>query len=218
MTDQIQDVFELPAYGCNEAAKYIGLPSYTLRQWISDAGLIRTPAPNVLSWNNLTEAHVLKAMRKVHGLSMQGIRKALKELENLRASPHPLLAENFETDGVNLCIREEDRIINLSRHRQQEIKDFVAIYLNRIGRDRGVATRLFPFIVSDAQDEPQSISISPKISFDKPVLAGTGVSTSVIVGRFKSRDSIADLAREYEVSEAILEDAVRWELGRAEAA
>jgi uncharacterized protein (DUF433 family) len=196
----------------------VGLPSHTLRGWISDAGLIRTPAPNVLSWNNLAEAHVLKAMRKVHGLSMQGIRKALRELENLRASAHPLLDESFETDGVNLCIREEDRIINLSKHRQQEIKDFVAIYLHRIRRDGGIATHLFPFIVADTADEPQTISISPKVSFGKPVLAGTGISTSVIVGRFKARDSLAELAREYEVSEAVLEDAVRWELGRAEAA
>jgi len=157
-------------------------------------------------------------MRKLHNLSMQGIRKALKELENLRATQHPLLDESFETDGVNLCIREEDRIINLSKHRQQEIKDFVTIYLHRIRRDGGVATHLFPFIVADTPDEPQSISISPRVSFGKPVLAGTGVSTSVIVGRFKARDSISDLAREYEVSEAVLEDAVRWELGRAEAA
>jgi uncharacterized protein (DUF433 family) len=213
-----QNVFELPAYGCNEAARYVGLPSHTLRHWISDAGLIRTPAPNVLSWNNLAEAHVLKAMRKVHHLPMQGIRKALRELGNLRATQHPLLDESFETDGVNLCIREEDRIVNLSKHRQQEIKDFVAIYLHRIRRERGVATQLFPFIVADTADEPQSISISPKVSFGKPVLAGTGVSTSVIVGRFKARDSLSDLAREYEVSEAVLEDAVRWEFGRAEAA
>ena len=216
MSDQVQDVFELPAYGCNEAARYIGLPSHTLRQWVSEAGLIRTPSANVLSWNNLAEAHVLKAMRKVHRLSMQGIRKALQELERLKASSHPLLDEGFETDGVNLCIREEGRIINLSRHQQQEIKDFVAIYLHRIRRDRGVATHLFPFIVTDTADEPQSISISPKVSFGKPVLAGTGISTSVIVGRFKARDSIADLAREYEVSAAVLEDAVRWELGRTE--
>jgi uncharacterized protein (DUF433 family) len=218
MNTQAEDVFELPAYGCNEAARYIGLPYHTLRLWVSDTGLIRTPAPNILSWNNLAEAHVLKAMRKVHGLSMQGIRKALRELENVRATRHPLLDESFETDGVNLCIREEDRVINLSRHRQQEIKDFVTIYLHRIKRNRGVATYLFPFVVADTADEPKSISISPKVSFGKPVLAGTGVSTSVIVGRFKARDSISDLAREYEVSESVLEDAVRWELGRAEAA
>lgn len=112
MNTQSQDVFELPAYGCNEAARYIGLPYHTLRLWVSDTGLIRTPAPNILSWNNLAEAHVLNAMRKVHGLSMQGIRKALRELKNLRASQHPLLDESFETDGVNLCIREGDRVIN----------------------------------------------------------------------------------------------------------
>ena len=63
-----------------------------------------------------------------------------------------------------------------------------------------------------------SISISPVISFGKPVLAGTGISTSVIVGRFNARDSVEDLAREYGVSSLVLEDAIRWEMNKGKAA
>ena len=60
--------------------------------------------------------------------------------------------------------------------------------------------------------------ISPVVSFGKPVLAGTGISTSVIVGRFNARDSIQDLAKEYSVSPAMLEDAIRWEMNQGKAA
>jgi len=214
-----QNVFDAPAYSCMQAAHYTGLPYQTLRSWIGADGLIRTPEPSTLSFNNLTEAHVLKAMRKDHKLSLQAIRKALKELEHHRHNAHPLLDESFETDGVSLCIRINDEIINLSQKSQREIKAFVSLYLQRVKRDAsGRVTRLYPFVVTESAEEPRHISISPTVSFGKPVLAGTGISTSVIVGRFNARDSVADLAREYDVAPAVLEEAIRWEMNRGKAA
>ena len=150
---------------------------------------------------------------------MQRIRQALKELARSRHTAHPLLDETFETDGVDLCIREEEEVINLSKSSQREFRDFVRLYLHRIGRDEsGRVTRLYPFIVADLESEPKTISISPTVSFGKPVLAGTGVSTSIIVGRFNARDSVRDLADEYQVDAAMLEDAIRWELSKGKAA
>ncbi len=214
-----QNVFDTPAYSCLQAAHYVGVPNHTLRRWVGEDGLISTPAPNALSFNNLAEAHIVKAMRKVHGLSLQGIRKALFELAQLRQSPHPLLDETFETDGVNLCIRDEDGVVNLSQKCQTEFREFVSLYLHRIQRDdAGRVARLYPFVVADLPNEPRHISISPTVSFGRPVLAGTGISTAVIVGRFNARDSVADLAREYDVDPAVLEDAIRWEMNKGKAA
>jgi uncharacterized protein (DUF433 family) len=219
MSSSLQDVFDAPAYGCSQAAHYVGLPSGTLRDWISENGLIQTPQPNILSFNNLAEAHIVKAMRRVHGLSLQGIRKALHELSQLRKNSHPLLEETFETDGINLFIHDQNEVVNLSQRGQREFRQFLSLYLRRIERDdAGKVTRLYPFVVADRENEPRNISISPTVAFGKPVLAGTGISTSVIVGRFNARDSIADLAHEYDVEPAVLEDAIRWEMSKGEAA
>jgi uncharacterized protein (DUF433 family) len=219
MRDLHQSVFDAPAYSGAQASHYVGVPYQTLRGWIGGDGLITTPQPNVLSFNNLAEAHILKAMRKVHQLSLQKIRKALEELAHIRKTSHPLLDESFETDGVSLCIRDEDQVINLTQNRQREFREFVSLYLQRIQRDsNGVATHLYPFVARDDASEPQHISISPKVSFGRPVLVGTGVSTSVIAGRFAARDSVYDLAKEYDVDSRILEDAIRWEMLRGKAA
>ena len=213
-----RDLFDTPAYSCLQASHYVGVPYHTLKRWVGEAGLIATPSADSMSFNNLAEAHILKAMRK-HGLSLQGIRKALGELSIIQQSAHPLLDQAFETDGVDLCIRYDDAVINLSRKGQIEIKQFVALYLHRIDRDAaGKIARLYPFVVKDRNDEPRSIAISPTVSFGKPVVAGTGISTSVIVGRFNARDSIEDLAKEYGVAPAVLEDAIRWEMNRGKAA
>jgi len=76
----------------------------------------------------------------------------------------------------------------------------------------------YPFIVAEKASEPKSVSINPTVSFGKPVLAGTGISPSVIAGRFGARDSVEDLAREYGVTSVVLEDAIRWEMNKGNAA
>jgi uncharacterized protein (DUF433 family) len=190
-----------------------------LRGWTSPNGLITLPSSGVLSFNNLAEAHILKAMRRTHGLSLQRIRKALAELGKARKTAHPLLDESFETDGVDLCVREGSDVVNLSRKSQKEFREFVALYLQRIQRNEaGRVSRLYPFIIAEREDEPKTISISPTVSFGKPVLSGTGISTSVVAGRFSARDSLQELAEEYQVDIRILEDAIRWENSRGKAA
>jgi len=220
MSSSQPSIFDRPAYGYPEAAAYVRLPYGTIKNWTSGAGLIVPCGPNNLSFNNLLELHILKSMRKVHNLSLQGVRKALKELGKHYQSDHPLLHQSFETDGIDLFIRNADEsIINLSRSGQHAIRDIVQLYLHRIGRDaQGVATHLYPFVVTNTAKEPQHISISPKVSFGKSVLTGTGISTSVVAGRFAARDSISDLAREYGVSGKVIEDAIRWENPRLQAA
>ena len=219
MSSAENSVFDTPAYSSLQAAHYVGVPYPTLRSWIGDQGLIRTAQQNELSFNNLAEAHIVKSMRRRHGLSLQAIRRALSELERIRGTDHPLLDETFETDGVSLCIRDEGEVVNLTRKQQTEIREFVSLYLHRVERnENGKVARLYPFVVSDRETEPRSISISPTVSFGKPVLTGTGISTSVIVGRFNARDSIEYLAREYSVAPFVLEDAIRWELSKGKSA
>ena len=208
----MQSIYDQPAYSCLQAAQYVGVPYATLRIWSGTDGLIVPSGNSGFSFNNLAEAHVLKAMRKIHNLPLQRIRKALKELAKRRHTDHPLLDEYFETDGVDLCIREDGDVVNLSRHSQKEFREFVSLYLQRVDRNaNGRVISLHPFIAEDLGYEPKTISISPAVSFGKPVLTGTGISTSVIVGRFHARDSMLDLAAEYQVSISVLEDAIRWE-------
>ncbi len=218
MSSQSSSIVDIPAYSAPQVAHYAGVPYPTLRSWV-ELDLIRAPRPNYLSFNNLAEAHVLKSMRSVHKLSLQAIRRALQELALRRSSAHPLLDEMFETDGVNLCIREDDRVYNLSQRSQQEFREFVSLYLHRIERDaEGKAMRLYPFITRHQAGDPKHVSISPAVSFGRPVIAGTGISTAVIAGRFAARDSLAELAREYGQDEFVLEDAIRWEMLKGKAA
>ena len=61
-------------------------------------------------------------------------------------------------------------------------------------------------------EEPRTIVIDPYVSFGRPVLAGTGIATSVIAQRYKAGESIAELAEDYGRSSPEIEEAIRCEL------
>jgi len=214
-----QPIYDRPAYGLPEAAQYLRLSYTTLRNWTSESGIVRVPKADFVSFNNLLELHVLKAMRKTHSFSLQSIRKALAEVSRHIHSERPLLDAAFATDGIDLFLESDEDLVNLSKRGQLAIREIISLYLQRIERDAtGIPVRLFPFIVSAREEEPRTISISPKVSFGKSVLTGTGISTAVIAGRFAARDSISDLAKEYGVDPNVIEDAIRWEAPLAKAA
>jgi len=143
---------------------------------------------------------------------MQRIRVALEEYNETEKSEHPLLDDRLETDGIHLFLHDGDEYMNLNRPKQRGFPQILSTYLRRIDRLAGGRIDFYPFIVGRDIDEPRTIKISPSIAFGRPVLAGTGIATDVIAGRFRARDSISDLAEEYGVSASIVEDAIRWEL------
>ena len=64
------DPRELPSYTTSEAAHYLAVPAATIRYWSVGrddyAPLIKVPkhVPTLLTFLNLTELHVLAAMRR----------------------------------------------------------------------------------------------------------------------------------------------------------
>jgi len=133
-------------------------------------------------------------------------------------SQHPLAERDFETDGIDLFIRQYGKLINASRDGQMAIKEIVEAYLARIERDAtGVAARLYPFTRNRAASptvrmEPRLVLIDPEVSYGRPVLAGAGIPTAALAERYKAGDSIKSLADDYSLSTDAIEEAIRCEL------
>ena len=125
--------------------------------------VIKLPtSSSLLSFQNLVEAHVLGAIRRQHGVSLQRVRKALRFVQRKIQQPHPLITVEFQTDGVDLFVKESSgRLINASGAGQTEIDEAIRKSLARIDRDEeGVASRLFPFV--------RGTEGEPKVIFDGP--------------------------------------------------
>ena len=214
-----KDPRTVPRYAVGEAALYLRLPRATLKTWVHGRvdqngrqaeAVIKLPASSgLLSFQNLVEAHVLGAIRRQHGVSLQRVRKALRFVQRKMQQPHPLITVEFQTDGVDLFVKELGRLINASGAGQTEIDEAIRKSLARIDRDEeGVASRLFPF-VRGTEGEPKVILMDPKLSFGKPVIVETGIPVSVIVGRYRAGEDPNAIARDYSIPTDHVNDAIR---------
>lgn len=225
-----QDPRVMPAYSIAEASHYLQMPSSTLRSWVkgryypTEAGkrffepLIVLPAaingnPPALSFVNVVEAHVLDALRRAHRIAMHKVRKALTFLEQRFPCKHPLADQNFATDGVDLFIEKYGQLINITQQGQLAMRDILRVYLSRIERDdKGIPVKLYLFTRSRTADEPKTVVMDPYVSFGRPVLAGTGITTAIIAERYKAGESMEDLAHDYDLPPASIQEAIRCEL------
>jgi uncharacterized protein (DUF433 family) len=216
VTARYNELYEESAYGLAEAAVYLKVPYQTLRYWLMGFNKrppIVMPAetdPVRLSFLNLLECHVLAGMRKMYDLKLPRVRSALKKISEDFPQPHPLISEVFLTNRKDLFVEKLGRIINVSQHGQMGL-NFYHFYLERVQVDPQGLFRFFPFVVQPGPSEPKTIEINPMVGFGKPVIAGTAISTAIIASRFNARESITDLAAEYECTSQQVEEAIRWE-------
>ena len=227
-TFNYSDAREVPAYSISEAAHYLGVPHSTLRSWFAGQpythrgvrkifrAVIRPADPKTLglSFSNLVEAYVLTAIRRKHKIGLPTIRRGLDYLTAKLGAKRPLLEERFATHGARLFVERVKEIINLSQTGQVEMTELIRAHLERVERDtKGVPIKLYPFIRAQSlREQPRTVVIDPRVSFGRPVIAGTGIPTAVLAERFKAGEQASDLAKDYGATEEAIWDAIRCEL------
>src|SRR5437879_8277895 len=230
------DIREVPAYPVSEAAHYLLIPASTIRWWVTGRSyhgsirqeskpIIELPHGNgngtLLSFKNLIEIHVLDAIRRKHRISLDDVRSAIQYLKKHHPSKHPLLDQQFVTYGMQIFIEHYVELVCISRDGQLAMKELLQAHLQRIDRDAdGLPIRLYPFTRKREvqEQEPKTVVIDPSISFGRPILVGTGIATSVIAQRYKAGESIEELADDYRRAIPEIQEAIRCELYRPEAA
>jgi uncharacterized protein (DUF433 family) len=229
-TKKYVDTREMPIYGIPLAAHYLRLPYGTLAYWVlgrrydTDHGR-KTAVPVItrpdetrplLSFFNLVEAHVLRALRKEHGIKLNHIRRALDFLTEKFGKAHPLIQHQFRTDGARLFVEQLGKLIDVTGFGQTVMPELM-IHLERLEFEDDVVARLYPF-TRPRHAGPRSVFIDPRYSFGRPVLADIKVPTGVIADRYAAGESIKDLAIDYGCTALEIEEAIRCELQIKQAA
>jgi uncharacterized protein (DUF433 family) len=213
-----RDPRELPAYSIAEAAHYLSMPESTLRSWVLGTRqfkpVIRLPRRdcNLLSFFNLAEAHVLRALRHRHGIYLPVIRKSLRYVQSKFGWDRPLIQQQFMTDGSVLLIEHLGRLIDASAKGQTIMREVLEAHLRRLEWEDGLVARLYPFTRANGLEAPASVVIDPRYSFGRPILRQSRIATAVIAGRYKAGESIDELADDYGCSRLEIEEGIRCEL------
>jgi uncharacterized protein (DUF433 family) len=220
------DPRETPTYGIPEAAHYLRLPVATLRSWVLGRYYptkaarrrfkplieIADSKHNLLSFENLAEAHVLSAFRRIHGVRMENIRAALLYVTNQLKCDHPFISQDFETNGVSLFVTQLGKLIDASAHGQQAMRILLHEHLKRLEREDRRIVRLYPFTRPTMNAEnPKSVYVDPRIAFGRLVLASIGIPTADLIERFAAGESIEHLADDYGCEIDDVEEAIRFE-------
>lgn len=218
--------YAAPAYNLAEAARYLRLPVATLRSWVlgreyptaEGAGrfppMIRPacPRPPLLSFWNLIEAHVLRSLRTEHGVPVKAVRAALAFAERQLKIDRLLLREELRTHAGKLFLERYGELINLSASGQLAMRRLLAEHLERVEWDPSqFPVRLYPFLPMGLPRNRRPIAIDPRIAFGRPVVLRQGVSTSAIAQRIDVGETVEDVAADYDLMPAEVEQAVIYE-------
>lgn len=215
-----------PWYTYPEAARATGVPASTLRSWTvgqryarkHDVGFFEPVIPRPsdsdprLSFVNLIEAHVLRALRSVHEVRLQHIREAVAVAEQEFGVSRLLVSPDLRTSAGQLFLDHYSGLTELSEARQLVLRDVLNQFLERVEFDASnLPLELHPFarVPRNASEKP--ISLSPLISFGRAVIKRVGVSTDAIVERLEAGEPLADVQQDYGLRMDELEEAVLYE-------
>jgi uncharacterized protein (DUF433 family) len=219
------DLRSRPAYELAEAARYLKLPSPTLRSWVAGRAypkakgvgdfrpLIHPPQkqPPVLSFWNLIEAHVLRSLRTEHGVTIKAVREAVEFAEKQLRIERLLLSKDLRTNAGRLFLDKYGQLIALPASGQLAMRLVFEEHLKRVAWDEWkFPVRLYPFLSADTP-APRSIAIDPKIAFGRPIVARVGVSTAAIAERIDAKEAAAEVAEDYDLTVEEVEQAVLYE-------
>ncbi|MBN2418891.1 MAG: DUF433 domain-containing protein [Deltaproteobacteria bacterium] len=222
-----QDPRRIPNYTAAEASKYLRLSVSTLRSWAKGRGYTyqdvytfsgpimgksREGIESLLSFENIIEAHIIKSLRTIHGVSMKKLKVALDTAENKFGINNLLLSPNMRAAAGQLFLEQYGQLINLSLSGQYAMKKIFEAHLRRVEYDiDGLPMRFYPFLKPDSDDSKKSIVINPFVSFGKPTVANRNISTYVIVNRIDAGEDINDVADDYDLDIQDVEDAIIYE-------
>ena len=213
-----------PAYSIAEAARYVRVAPATLRSWVAGRPykklggtaffepLIQTadPSKHLLSFHNLVEAHVLRALRVQHAVKVKEVREAARYAQKAFKIDRLLLSPELRAQAGQLFLDRYGELVNLSKSGQLAMRKLLEAYLERVDWKGHLPVRLYPFVSGELVID-RRIVIDPEIAFGRPVISRRSVSTATIAERIDAGESVRDLAEDYDLRPEEIEEAVLYE-------
>ena len=210
-----KDLRDLPAYNYAEASRALRVPAPTLRAWTrgqTGFALVFSPASiDKLSYFNLIEAGILRAIREVHKIPMKVVRKALVTAADEHGIERLLIHRDLRFGCKDLFLEKLNNLVSLTRGEQLVLRMVFDAYLSRVeyGQDDR-PIQFFP-LLHGYEDPGKPVAISPFVSFGRATLRGTGISTQSIASRYNAGESVGEIAADHEIEGRSVEEAIYYE-------
>lgn len=221
------DPRNLPRYTYNDSARATDVPSSTIAAWVRGMSytkprggsgyvhpVIERPDPDDprLSFHNLIEVHVLRALRRVHEIKLQAVREAISQAKEEHGIERLLIDPQLKTTGGALFLDYYLELVELSPARQLAMRHILQDHLRRVKvHPKLKLAEFFPLPRSPLLRDEEPILVSPFISFGNPIIGRIGVSTNVIATRYNRGETEAEIEEDYELTREEFEEAILYE-------
>lgn len=221
-----KDPRDLPRYSYAEASKATGVPASTIAAWVrgmpyTSRGrrrlfepVIRRPDPNdtKLSFHNLIEAHVLRALRLAPDrVQLHKVREAIRQAQEEHGIKRLLIDPRLRTSGGDLFLDKYVQLVDLSKARQYAMRTILKQYLARVEFEGKFRTTFFPIPKDPRHQAERVVSVSPFVAFGNPVVGRIGVTTYAIASRFDAGEDAVSIQRDYDLTEVEFDEALSYE-------
>jgi len=220
------DPADLPKYSRVDASRATGVPASTIGVWVhgmpftSRRGVRGRYSPVValpdandprLSFNNLLEVNVLRALREVHEVQLQSVRNAIRNAKREHSIDRLLIHPNLRTSGGALFLDYYFKLVDLSNSKQLAMRAILEHSLKRVEVDEQLKVlNFFPLPRHMSRDD-QPILVSPYVSFGNAILARRGISTFAIRSRLDAGEQEEAIIADYDLTEDELKEAILYE-------
>ena len=220
------DPRDQPWYTYPEVARATEIPVSTLRAWTvgqryrrkEGRGFFRpvidrpSDADPRLSFTNLIEAHVLRALRTVHEVQLAYIREALEVAEEEFGIERLLISPQLRTSAGQLFLDRYTELLELSKGKQLVMREVLGEYVERVRFDETrMPIEFHPFSRMPSKTTRDLISLSPYVAFGRAVIRRLGVSTQAVVQRLEAGEPVDEVMQDYELSPQEVQEAILYE-------
>jgi uncharacterized protein (DUF433 family) len=217
------DLRDLPAYSYAEGARMVDVPRSTLQAWTRGMPygdgqhfepVLRPPEGYGagLSYYNLVEATVLRALRTVHAVPLADVREAIEDASHRFGIERLLIHEEFRVSGKDLFLQRYSELIHLGRSGQMVLEELLRDTLMRVKYDEDrLALSHYPLTRGSPKSDPKIIEIHPYVAFGRAIVARRGISTRAIVSRIDAGESVEHVADDYDLTREEVSEAQAYE-------
>lgn len=207
-------------YSFPDAARLLRERRDTIQRWalgykragvkysaVIDIHLPEIGGRHAVTFLELVELLTVREFRKAK-CSWNKIRATFEYVAKANETEYPFALERWFADqaGIYYPAEDGDSLVEASGGGQVAMKAALLPYLRQLDFDfEGMARRWYPL----GKSEP--VVIDPEVAFGAPVVAGTGIQTSVLAGMAASGETPESLAWWYEISITQVDAALRYE-------
>ncbi|ESZ35060.1 hypothetical protein [Mesorhizobium sp. L2C066B000] len=219
-------LFGVGSYSAQEAALLIKTSARNVNRWLKGytyrrndvvhdiEPLWQSQVPNgddehlEIGFRDLIELRFVKAFTQA-GVGLLAIRNCIEYARECVGDDRPFSTRRFQTDGRTIFLESIERtgkseVLDL-RKKQYVFRQVIDQTFKDLDIENDAVARWRPY-----RGRP-SIVIDPERSFGQPIAAKSGVPTVALADAAEAEGSVERVARLYEVSAAVVRDAVNFQ-------